>query len=119
MFGLRSPLGRDEQPGLTTRRKSRCGLPLRVAEFCQGYLVQFMSRSIFEAYGLVASVNVVTDQDTGRAKGFGFVEMTNDAEAAKAISGLNGKYVEGRTLIVNEARPGAVRPAGGYRRQRW
>jgi RNA recognition motif-containing protein len=45
--------------------------------------------------------------------------MTNDAEAAKAISGLNGKYVEGRTLIVNEARPGAVRPAGGYRRQRW
>jgi RNA recognition motif-containing protein len=77
-------------------------------------------RSLFEAYGSVASVNVVTDQDTGRAKGFGFVEMTNDAEAAKAINGLNGKDVEGRTLNVNEARPKADRPTGGggYGRRR-
>ena len=77
-------------------------------------------RSLFEAYGSVAKVNVVTDRDTGRAKGFGFVEMTNDAEAAKAINGLNGKDVEGRTLNVNEARPKAERPAGsgGYERKR-
>jgi RNA recognition motif-containing protein len=69
----------------------------------------------------VASVNVVTDRDTGRAKGFGFVEMTNDAEAAKAINGLNGKYVEGRTLIVNEARPKpeTSRGGGGYEPKRW
>jgi cold-inducible RNA-binding protein len=75
-------------------------------------------RSLFEAYGSVASVNVVTDQDTGRAKGFGFVEMTNDAEAAKAINGLNGRDVEGRMLTVNEARPKAER-SGGFGRKRW
>jgi cold-inducible RNA-binding protein len=75
-------------------------------------------RSLFEAYGSVASVNVVTDQDTGRAKGFGFVEMTNDAEAAKAINGLNGRDVEGRMLTVNEARLKAER-SGGFGRKRW
>ncbi len=74
-------------------------------------------RSLFEAYGSVASVKIVTDRDSGQQRGFGFVEMTNDAEAAKAI---NGKDLEGRPLIVNEARPKAVvRPAGGYGRQRW
>jgi cold-inducible RNA-binding protein len=76
-------------------------------------------RSLFEAYGSVASVKLVTDRDSGQPRGFGFVEMTNNAEAAKAINGLNGKDVEGRTLNVNEARPKAVRPAGGYGRQRW
>ena len=76
-------------------------------------------RSLFEAYGSVASVNVVTDRDTGRAKGFGFVEMTNDAEAAKAINGLNGRDGEGRTLTVNEARPKAERSGGGVGRKRW
>ena len=75
---------------------------------------------LFEAYGSVASVNIVTDRDSGQPRGFGFVEMTTDAEAAKAINGLNGKVLKGRTLNVNEARPKAERPAGGgYGRQRW
>jgi cold-inducible RNA-binding protein len=77
-------------------------------------------RWLFEAYGSVASVNIVTDRDSGQPRGFGFVETTTDAEAAKAINGLNGKVLEGRTLNVNEARPKAERPAGGgYGRQRW
>ena len=77
-------------------------------------------RSLFEAYGSVASVNIVTDRDSGQPRGFGFVEMPNDAEAAKAINGLNGKDVEGRTLNVNEARPKAERPGGGgFGRKRW
>jgi len=77
-------------------------------------------RWLFEAYGSVASVNIVTDRDSGQPRSFGFVEMTTDAEAAKAINGLNGKVLEGRTLNVNEARPKAERPAGGgYGRQRW
>ena len=77
-------------------------------------------RWLFEAYGSVASVNIVTDRDSGQPRGFGFVEMTTDAEAAKAINGLNGKVLKGRTLNVNEARPKAERPAGGgYGRQRW
>jgi cold-inducible RNA-binding protein len=77
-------------------------------------------RSLFEAYGSVESVNLVMDRDSGQPKGFGFVEMTNDPEAAKAINGLNGKDVEGRTLNVNEARPKADRPTGGggYGRRR-
>jgi cold-inducible RNA-binding protein len=77
-------------------------------------------RWLFEAYGSVASVNIVTDRDSGQPRGFGFVEMTTDAEAAKAINGLNGKVLKGRTLNVNEARPKAERPAGGgYGLQRW
>ena len=51
-------------------------------------------RWLFEAYGSVASVNIVTDRDSGQPRGFGFVEMTTDAEAAKAINGLNGKVLE-------------------------
>ena len=70
-------------------------------------------RWLFEAYGSVASVNIVTDQDPGQPRAFGFVEMTNDAEAAKAINGLNGKVLEGRTLNVNEARPKLERSRGG------
>jgi RNA recognition motif-containing protein len=70
-------------------------------------------RSLFEAYGSVASVKLVTDRDSGQPRGFGFVEMTNNAEAAKAINGLNGKDVEGRTLNVSEARPKLERSRGG------
>ena len=62
-------------------------------------------RSIFEPFGELTRVNVVTDGDTGQARGFAFVEMPNDDEAAKAISALNGKEVSGRALNVNEARP--------------
>jgi cold-inducible RNA-binding protein len=78
-------------------------------------------RSLFETYGSVDSVNIVTDRDSGQPRGFAFVEMSNDSEAAKAINGVNGRDVEGRTLNVNEARPKAERPGGGggYGRKRW
>ncbi len=62
-------------------------------------------RSLFEPFGAISRVNVVTDRDTGQARGFGFVEMTNDGEAQAAITSLNGKEVDGRALNVNEARP--------------
>ena len=77
-------------------------------------------RSLFEKYGSVEGINIVTDRDSGQPRGFGFVEMPNDAEAAKAINGMNGKDVEGRTLNVNEALPKPERPAGGgFGRKRW
>jgi RNA recognition motif-containing protein len=60
---------------------------------------------MFSAYGQVNSATVIMDRDTGRSKGFGFVEMANDDEAAAAISALNGKEMNGRALTVNEARP--------------
>ena len=61
-------------------------------------------RSLFEPFGTVESVSLATDRDTGRARGFGFIEMPNDAEAESAMSALNGKDVGGRSLNVNEAR---------------
>jgi len=83
-------------------------------------------RSLFEQYGTVDRVNVVTDRDTGQPRGFGFVEMPNDAEAQRAISALNGRELGGRDLNVNEARPktdrgaGNSRGGGGYGRgRRW
>jgi cold-inducible RNA-binding protein len=79
-------------------------------------------RSIFEAYGTVDRVNLVTDRETGRARGFGFVEMTNDGEGDKAIAALNGREVDGRALNVNEARPKESRGGnggGGRGRGRW
>jgi cold-inducible RNA-binding protein len=63
--------------------------------------------SLFSAYGTVTSAQVVTDRYTARSRGFGFVEMSNDAEAQAAIAALNGKDVDGRQLTVNEARPRA------------
>ena len=68
---------------------------------------------MFEEYGTVDRVNIVTDRDTGRARGFGFVEMGNDAEGLKAIAGLNGRDMDGRALNVNEARPKENRSGGG------
>jgi len=78
-------------------------------------------RSLFENHGAVETVNLITDRDTGRSKGFGFVEMTNDAEAQRAITALNGKEIDGRALTVNEARPKEERSGGGGggRRNRW
>jgi RNA recognition motif-containing protein len=72
-------------------------------------------RSMFEAYGAVDRVNVVTDRDTGRARGFGFVEMSVNAEADKAIAALNGRELDGRALNINEARPKEDRGGGGFR----
>lgn len=62
-------------------------------------------RESFEAYGTVDSVKIITDKFTGRSKGFGFVEMSNDAEAQKAIDELNGATVSGRTIVVNKSEP--------------
>jgi RNA recognition motif-containing protein len=68
---------------------------------------------MFAAHGSVSSAQVIMDRDTGRSKGFGFVEMSNDQEAQAAIGALNGQQVEGRTLTVNEARPKENRSGGG------
>ncbi len=67
----------------------------------------------FSQYGSVASAKVMMERETGRSKGFGFVEMGSDAEALAAIEGLNGHSLDGRALTVNEARPMEPRPAGG------
>jgi len=73
-------------------------------------------RSLFESYGTVDRVNIVTDRDTGQARGFAFVEMSQDAQGDAAINGLNGRDIDGRTLNVNEARPKTERGGGsGYR----
>ena len=68
---------------------------------------------MFTPHGNVRSAQVIMDRDTGRSKGFGFVEMTNDQEATAAITALNGQQVEGRALTVNEARPREERTGGG------
>ena len=67
-------------------------------------------RNMFEAHGKVDRASIVMDRMTGRAKGFGFVEMPNDTEARAAINTLNDKDVDGRKLLVNEAKPKAERP---------
>ncbi|MBT3290329.1 MAG: RNA-binding protein [Victivallales bacterium] len=72
-----------------------------------------MLRSMFEEYGAVDSARIIMDRDTGRAKGFGFVEMGNDTEANAAVAALNGQDCEGRALTVNEARPRAERGSRG------
>ena len=69
---------------------------------------------MFEEFGTVDRVNIVTDRDTGKARGFGFVEMANDGEGQNAITSLNGRELGGRALNVNEARPKENR-GGGYR----
>lgn len=82
-------------------------------------------RSLFEPFGKIESITLATDRDTGRARGFGFVEMTDDGEAEKAIAGLNGKDSGGRALNVNEARPKTERSehrgggGGGEKRRRY
>ena len=76
-------------------------------------------KELFAQTGSVETVRIITDRDTGRSKGFGFVEMTNNDEAQAAISALNGQQSNGRALTVNEARPredrGASRTGGGSR----
>ena len=78
---------------------------------------------LFAEHGTVESVRVITDRMTGRSKGFGFVEMGSQAEAEAAIEKLNNFELEGRTLVVNEAKPrekrGSFDGGGGQRRNRW
>jgi RNA recognition motif-containing protein len=69
--------------------------------------------ALFQEHGSVKRAQVITDRETGRSRGFGFVEMTNDAEAQKAIDALNGANFRGRPLTVNEARPREERGPGG------
>ncbi len=76
-------------------------------------------RTLFQPHGEVERVNMVTDRETGRSRGFAFVEMTNAGEAEKAIAALNGTELGGRTLTINEAKPKTDRPregGGGGRR---
>ncbi|MCL4793108.1 MAG: RNA-binding protein [Bryobacteraceae bacterium] len=73
-------------------------------------------RSLFEQHGAVDRVSIVTDRDTGRSRGFGFVEMGNDSEGNNAIEALNGADLDGRTMNVNEARPREERSSGGGNR---
>jgi cold-inducible RNA-binding protein len=70
-------------------------------------------RTLFGQFGEVQQVKIMTDRDTGKPRGFGFVEMTQDEDAAKAVAALNGKDFEGRALTVNEARPKPERTGGG------
>ena len=78
-------------------------------------------RSMFEPYGSVDRVHLVTDRDTGRSRGFAFVEMTDTAQADQAIAALNGAECDGRALSVNEARPKTEGGGGGggRRQNRW
>ncbi|HZU38962.1 MAG TPA: RNA-binding protein [Gemmataceae bacterium] len=70
---------------------------------------------LFQQHGTVQSAQIIMDRDTGRSKGFGFVEMGSDQEAQAAIQALNGKEIEGRALTVNEARPKTEGGGGGGR----
>jgi len=70
-------------------------------------------RQLFESYGQVDRVSIMTDRDTGRSRGFGFVEMASNEDGEKAITALNGSQVGGRTINVNEARPKTERSGGG------
>jgi RNA recognition motif-containing protein len=80
-------------------------------------------QAAFEAFGRVSSARVIEDKMTGRSRGFGFVEMANDAEARTAIEKLNGADLQGRNITVNEARPreerSSGRGSGGYRGSRY
>ncbi len=71
-------------------------------------------KELFETCGEVTSAKIITDRDTGRSKGFGFVEMTNKADGQEAVDTLNGKDVSGRTIVVNEARPREERPKRNF-----
>jgi len=73
-------------------------------------------QELFATYGEVTSVKIITDRETGRSRGFGFVEMSDDAEGQNAISKLNGTDFEGKTISVNVARPKTERSSGGYNR---
>jgi len=75
-------------------------------------------RQEFGAFGEVTSVSVIIDKYSGRPKGFGFVEMATKSEAEAAITGLNGKTLKDRTVVVNEARPRTDNRSGGYRDSR-
>lgn len=75
-------------------------------------------KQVFEEYGEVTSVKIIMDRETGRSKGFGFIEMSDDAKAREAIEELNGAELMGRTMKVNESRPKPANNRGGFERRR-
>lgn len=87
------------------------GLPYAVAEE--------QLQDLFSAYGTVETARVITDKYTGQSRGFGFVEMSTESEAQQAIEALNGSQLDGRELVVNEARPQQKRSGNGGGRDRW
>jgi hypothetical protein len=94
--------------------ESRMGNKLYVGNLPYSYRDNDMLQA-FSQYGTVSSAKVMMERDTGRSKGFGFVEMGSDEEAQAAIKGMNGQQIGGRGLVVNEARPMEQRPrTGGY-----
>ncbi len=86
---------------------------------CSFDVTEGQLRDLFAAYGEVDNVNVITDRDTGRPRGFAFVEMSDASAAQAAIQGVNGTDLGGRTLNVNEARPKGSGGGGGRNNQRW
>lgn len=76
-------------------------------------------QELFAEYGEVSSANIIKDRDSGRSRGFGFVEMPDDANAQKAIDELNNTEFEGKTITVNIARPKTERSSGGYNRRQY
>ena len=76
-------------------------------------------QELFAEYGEISSANIIKDRDSGRSRGFGFVEMPNDTDAQKAIDELNNSDFEGKTITVNMARPKTERNDGGYNRRRY
>jgi RNA recognition motif-containing protein len=93
-------------------RRSKMGKKLYVGNLSYGVTNETLQQ-VFAAHGKVDSADVIIDRMTGRGKGFGFVEMSSDAEAAAAIAATNGQDLDGRAMIVNEARPPAPRVGGG------
>jgi cold-inducible RNA-binding protein len=100
---------------ITYSRKRKCLLKIYVGNLNFRSTEETVTE-LFSGFGAVEEVALITDRDTGRPRGFGFVTMTNDDEAKKAIEELNGKDFEGRDLNINEARPRAPRQ---QREPRW
>src|SRR5262249_9050772 len=108
--------GKPKGACLSCLRKCVVGMRLYVGNLSYSVTSQSLEQ-LFAEFGQVKSAQVVQDRDTGRSKGFGFVEMSDNAQAQAAIQGLNLKEVDGRCLTVNEARPREDRPSrggGGY-----
>ena len=106
--------GKHRRAGIVIGRKCTVGMKLYVGNLSYSVTSQSLEE-LFAPYGQVKSAQVIQDRDTGRSKGFGFVEMVDANQARAAIEGLNLKEVDGRSLTVNEARPREERGGGGGR----
>jgi RNA recognition motif-containing protein len=111
---LGSCFGRDRDPYHAPGRGAKGQQTMRIYVGNMSFsTTEETLREAFEQHGAVDNVTIVTDRDTGRPRGFGFVEMGNNEEAQRAIDALNGTELDGRTLTVNEARPQERRGGGG------